>query len=234
LPIDINTAAFAKLHSIAERNNEISVLIIDYRMPGITGIELCRRLKHIPAKKILLTGEADNAQAIAAFNEGIIDCYIRKNSETLTHDVLVHINKLTHEYFCDFSRSLLSHLEIDRKIPLSDPVFNSFFKEWCQKNDICEHYVLDKQGNMQVINNEGKSSYFIVHTNNTLAEFVALYEDNKDLVFYLDLIRKKDKIPFFGVGQEAWQYSPVNWKSNLYNSQILEGRESYYWAIKEA
>ncbi|TAK76547.1 MAG: response regulator, partial [Gammaproteobacteria bacterium] len=60
LPVDFNVTTLQELHQQPERLHEVSVLIVDYSMPEINGIELCRQLSRLPMKKILLTGEADH------------------------------------------------------------------------------------------------------------------------------------------------------------------------------
>ena len=85
MPVDLNMQTLIKLRECQERHQEISIIIVDYKMSDVNGIELCRQLRSLPMKKILLTGEADEQKAVAAFNEGIIDCFISKTSPTLTN-----------------------------------------------------------------------------------------------------------------------------------------------------
>jgi CheY-like chemotaxis protein len=171
LPVDLDTAVFASFPEQAGRKNEISVIITDYNMPDISGIALCRELKKMPAKKILLTGDADTAQAIAAFNEGIIDCYIRKDSPNLVEEIKSYVSALQKEYLNDQTKSLLSYFEVDKKMPYSDSVFAAFFESWRKENAIQEHFIFDKQGNMQLVDTNGRKSFFILHTDTTLNAF---------------------------------------------------------------
>lgn len=62
------------------RFSEISVVVVDYAMPGIDGLEFCRMIENTNVKKILLTGQADEKLAIQAFNEGVIHRYIKKKA----------------------------------------------------------------------------------------------------------------------------------------------------------
>ena len=232
LPVDINSEAFKQLPGQAERKEEVSIIIIDYRMPDMSGIDLCRQLKHIPAKKILLTGEADTACAVKAFNEGVIDCYIRKDNPNLLNEINDYLDRLSNNYFYDQSKSLLSHIEIDHKIPSSDPEFCGFFKKWCKQNQIQEFYLSDKQGNMQLRNKQGMKSFFIIHTDNTLNTFSDLYQDSKVNSDILIAIQQRKKIPFFGLGMEAWQFDGSCWGNYMFEPAKFVGREKYYWFHK--
>ncbi len=58
-----------------------SVLVVDYSMPQMNGVQLCEALRHLPCKKILFTGVADEKVAVDAFNRGLIDRYIKKSDD---------------------------------------------------------------------------------------------------------------------------------------------------------
>jgi CheY-like chemotaxis protein len=55
-----------------------AVVVVDYAMPHMNGIEFCRKIQHIPCKKVLLTGNADEKIAVEAFNNHVIDFFIKK------------------------------------------------------------------------------------------------------------------------------------------------------------
>jgi YesN/AraC family two-component response regulator len=222
-----------ELYTNNERNSEVTVLVTDYNMPNINGIDLCRELRAFPMKKILLTGAADHKQAVAAFNEGLIDCFIEKDSQTLIQDILSHITRLKQQYFIDRSRQLLNHLETDYPLPLSDPVFIDFFQEWCKKNEIQEYYLIDKYGNFLLVDNKGKKSYFIVHTDRTLSNFIESHQDDNEVTAFIREVELRKIIPFFGEGIESWELQPDKWSECFYTSQVLEGQQKYYWtAVK--
>lgn len=231
MPVDLNVSALKELYTNDERNGEVTVLVTDYNMPSMNGIDLCRELREHPMKKILLTGAADYQQAVAAFNAGLIDCFIQKDSQTLAQDILFHLKRLSQQYFVDRSRQLLNHLETDYPLPLSDPIFIAFFDEWCKKNEIQEYYLIDKHGNFLLINKEGKKSYFIVHTDRTLGNFIELHQDDNDSASFIRAVELREKIPFFGEGIESWELQPYQWDACFYSSQILVGQQKYYWAI---
>ena len=66
------------LEIMADR--EIAVLLVDQRMPGMTGVELLEtaRQRHPHVLRILITAYSDLADAIAAINRGQVRSYIRK------------------------------------------------------------------------------------------------------------------------------------------------------------
>ena len=66
-----------------ERFRIPTVIVVDYNMPNINGIEFLKKIKDMNIKKIMLTGEADQQVGIDAFNDGLINRFITKNTKKL-------------------------------------------------------------------------------------------------------------------------------------------------------
>ena len=49
-----------------------TVVVVDYSMPNMNGLEVCKALEDLPLKFIMLTGKAEPETAIEAFNDGLI------------------------------------------------------------------------------------------------------------------------------------------------------------------
>jgi FixJ family two-component response regulator len=63
------------------------VLVSDYAMPSETGLSVCARHRYPGFERILLTGVADTAVAVTAFNSGLIEQFVRKQSQSVAQDV---------------------------------------------------------------------------------------------------------------------------------------------------
>lgn len=231
LPVNLDFNSLRKWYEYTNRHDEIAVIIVDYRMPVMDGIELCRKLSHVPAKKILLTGEADLQEAVIAFNDGIIDCFIRKDDPIVDVSLATHINKLSVEYFIKQTRPIFHHIEADFKLPHSDPIFVNFINEFVERRGYLEYYLADKNGGLMLRNGKSEGAYLVVHTARTLNDFVELHSDNIEAEVFLKKIREKSKIPFFGVGEEIWGSDIMHWEKCFYTPQVLNGRDTYYWAL---
>ena len=72
-----------------------SVVIVDYVMPELSGLEFCRRLFLSPIKKLMLTGNMMMDEAVAAFNDGIIDKFMKKSSAQKRTGVIVFLKNLS-------------------------------------------------------------------------------------------------------------------------------------------
>lgn len=232
-PVDFNVLDIAQLADLPNRQQEISVLIIDFNMPELNGLELCKKLKHLPMKKILLTGENTYREALLAFNEQIIDSFLQKESPTLGDELLESAQFLTQQYFFEKSQSLLTHLEANKPLPLSDSLFIAFFENWRKENNITEYYLIDKTGSFLCITKQGEKRHFIMHTESSLKEFAEFNEGEAGQIVpeLFQALYNHQKIPFFGVGQLPLDTEYENWGSCFYPARLLEGRERYWWAI---
>jgi thioredoxin reductase (NADPH) len=77
---DSGEAGLGIVEEIVRRGEPVALLVVDQRMPGMSGVEfLARALKVAPhAKRVLLTAYADTEAAIRAINELRLDHYLMK------------------------------------------------------------------------------------------------------------------------------------------------------------
>ena len=80
LAVESGAAALEALTELGRRGEPVALLLVDQRMPGMTGIELLRRAKLLvpDAKLVLLTAYADSEAAIQAINDISLDHYLQK------------------------------------------------------------------------------------------------------------------------------------------------------------
>jgi len=76
------------------RHQRVSVAVVDFDMPKMTGVEFCRAIRALPVKTILLTGKAGLETAIAAFNEGLIDSFLQKQDSNVSAALRREIEQL--------------------------------------------------------------------------------------------------------------------------------------------
>ncbi len=112
--------------------NDFDVLLLDWRMPKLTGLEVCKRLRKIGYNKpiILLTALSDVKNKVEALNYGADD-YITKPFSF--EEVLARINAVLRRYektstyleFDEYKLDLISHTLItpNSKIKLPEKEF---------------------------------------------------------------------------------------------------------------
>jgi thioredoxin reductase (NADPH) len=80
LVADSGEDALAVLAQLRLRDEAVALLLVDQRMPGMSGVELLERASelHPDAKRAVLTAYADTDAAIAAINRAGVDHYLLK------------------------------------------------------------------------------------------------------------------------------------------------------------
>jgi CheY-like chemotaxis protein len=229
-PIDFNILKIPYLINYGEKSSEISLIVTDNNMPKMTGIELCKKIEHLPTKIIMLSGETGQDMAVSAFNDGYIDKFIIKSSQNINEELEKYINQLEKLYFIDKSNIFLACLEAEKLYPISDPSFMRYFSKWCIENCIIEFYLFDKNGCFLCVNKKNEIMFFVTYTDNALNEFEKYYLSQQENTLY-EAIKWRKKIPFFGVGKELTDCKDKNPEKILFDFSIIEGREKYYNSI---
>ena len=118
------------------------VCVVDYSMPAMNGLKVLDALTHWSGSRILLTGRADEQLAVSAFNDGLIQQFIPKQSpdirERLTDaiQVLLHKSNLRHDqtWRATFSRT--------QNLLLNDPLISAELEKLAVKQGWVEHIAI--------------------------------------------------------------------------------------------
>jgi CheY-like chemotaxis protein len=102
----IDTEALRRKMLDPHRFARTSVVLVDYAMPEMNGLDFCQRINDPHIKKILFTGVATESVAVDAFNQGLIDQYIRKQE----YSVYELLDKAISQYQRDYLRSSFVHV----------------------------------------------------------------------------------------------------------------------------
>ncbi len=222
-----------------KRFEQLSVLVIDQQMPGLKGLEICEMLKDTPIRKILLTGEVDDKAAIKAFNEGRIDKFLSKN----TPDFYLTLNNMIVEqqavFFENVSapvKNALVHLREGYGVShLLDPIYIKFVNEIIEKNNICEYYIADDEGDYIFLNAAGHLSWLVLKDEGQMiADYdIIAYTDDREPKEILEGLKERKIIISFIAKEHV---PPEDWQERgmVHPAQKLEGAaRTYYYAYIE-
>ncbi|WP_131783108.1 response regulator [Legionella gresilensis] len=225
----LNTLIHSEIYN-PKRFNEISVVVVDYEMSDMNGIQFCQAIKHKPIKKILLTGKADEHAAIEAFKAGLIDGYIYKSDPNIADLITYRIKHLQWQYFQDMSKSIYQELKLDAPTCLQDSGFISFFKKLCQEKDIVEFYLADDTGSFLLLDHDAQISFLIV-------------KSEADRIFYLEVARnhgasdelikalsKGEMIPYRALPKDK---KNQDWLTNLLPANQLISDNRYWYSYSK-
>lgn len=101
LRADSGMSALALLRGFQQRNDPVALLVVDYRMPQMNGIEtLIEAMKLYPdAKRVLLTAYADTEAAIKAINDVQLHHYLLKPWDPPDQQLYPVLDDLLAEWF---------------------------------------------------------------------------------------------------------------------------------------
>jgi len=77
-----------------ERYALTRVCVVDYSMPGMDGLQALSELADWPGSRVLLTGQADEEVAVRAFNRGLIDQFIAKQTPDISRRLVDAVEHL--------------------------------------------------------------------------------------------------------------------------------------------
>lgn len=213
------------------RIREVSVLVVDYSMPDMNGIEFCERIKNPAIKKILLTGYATPADAINAFNDNIIHYYLKKNDLNMLQDLEAAINRLQHAYFNELSSSLKT-AAIDSGTPFfADPQLAGYFQDTCESLGVTEYYYLTNPSRFALRTREGTNYSCVIYTEEDIAEHLQILQEEGAPSALYNTIESRKFVPLFNTADGFYEPGIVDATSSTYPATHISGRVDYYCAI---
>lgn len=238
--INIDISQIAQEMYRKERFDEPSVLVVDYRMPGTDGLQVCERVRHKRFRKLMLTGDADETLAIRAFNRGLIGRFVRKDHFHFAQELNKAITELQSEYFHDLSSGLIDALTLNLEnhpLPcLTDPAYIELFNKIQKEHDFREYYLADTRGSFFFLDFAGNASCLILRNEEDMESTLAIAQTSDTSVpdAVITAVESFEKV-LFTPEFDDYRLEPSSWEPYLYPASVLEGNEKYYYAfIKDA
>jgi CheY-like chemotaxis protein len=223
-----------RISNCPQRFRTPTVLVVDYSMPQMNGVEFCQALRDLPCKKILLTGTADESVAVAAFNRGLIHRYIRKSDVQALDDLEREILDLQLEYFMDRSRDMRSIASLPDYSFVTDPAIAVLLDELSERYQIAEHYLHTAPGGFLLYDRLAKPRLLIIETEQSMNAHYEVALDNHAPPSMLAALESREVIPNFSEGDGM--YAPAladRWHRYCQPARRVEGREIFYTALFE-
>lgn len=180
---NLNIAAIYQQIFDKDRYHKISVLVLDYTLPNLTGLDIAKQFENNHFKKILLTGDADEEIAIHAFNQGLINRYLKKASSKLTSKLEEYLNALKWEYFLEQSHTFYTAMLTDAgsNFFASDEDYFKVFSNLWHSDLYSEFYLFDESGSMLFVDKNQQTDLLIMRNKDdmkTQKEFIELSDEN--------------------------------------------------------
>jgi len=224
-----------QIHRISFRRQRFltpSVLVVDYSMPQMNGVQVCEALRHLPCKKILFTGVADEKIAVDAFNRGLIDRYIKKSDDDALDKLEAQIVALQREFFVARSAPLRDMLALHNYAFVSDQTFAQLVRDLVKEHRIVEHYVYSNPAGILMYDQDGRAQLLVVETEASMNSHFEVACDNEAPDSLLNALRERCIVPWFREGDGM--YSKANaqtWHKYVAPARLCRGAQNYYWAM---
>jgi response regulator RpfG family c-di-GMP phosphodiesterase len=169
----------SKLRQYTQLENRfkmISVVIIDYQMPTMNGLDFCRAIGDIPAKKILLTGKANTNQIIDAFNEGLIDRFISKSDPDALSKITRLVKQLHQEFISEAIAPYAKALSVAHAQEFEQHDVSIVLDQVHEQFAFTEYYYLPQPRSFLLCNGDGDTKLCLLSTAKELSDLSEIVE----------------------------------------------------------
>ncbi|EHL29704.1 response regulator [Legionella drancourtii] len=211
-----------------KRFNNVSVLVVDYEMPDVNGIDFCKKIQERKIFKIMLTAEADKDTAIKAFNSGLIDKFILKTSEELYSEITKAVHELTQWYFRELSWNIISGHSASIKALFNNKLYQQLFADVVRQAQAVEYYLVDHSGSILFLDKDANPTWFMVRHVKDLSDQLDLLKGYDLPEQIMDSVAKKEKILFL-LSEKEYKKPVEEWVKYLFESKKLD--DNYYYSI---
>jgi len=202
---------------LVDRFRRVSVAVIDYSMPSMDGIEVCKAITNRSVKRLLLTGVADEKLAVAAFNDGLIDQFLAKQSVTALDTVFHCVDLLVKQYFDDVQARLHHALGATLAVYNENTAFVRYFHDYMATHGIVEYYGVGDPAGFLLVDASGQLRRMLITTRaeqTQQADWAEARDAPADVVRDL---RNGDLIGYFIEPPETFfEGSGFEWRNYIY------------------
>lgn len=243
-PFDSDTLTHIEINEIyreiynPERFSTPTVVVVDYSMPSMNGLELCASLTNPYIKRILLTGQADTDLAVQAFNEGLIDQFISKKDQDLDAKLTRSIATLQQHYFSKSFKLITDPVIANRQCRfINNPDFISYFNAVRKRMRIVEYYLIDEPySGFVMLNEEGALSILLIMPQDRLHENLQQCQRLGLDQTLCEHINKGEMIPLFNIADDdahLRELLQTDWKKYYTPAHWVSPESGYYCAVLE-
>lgn len=218
-----------------QRFNMPTVLVADYTMPQMNGVEFFENVRNLPCKKILLTGSVDERIAVHAFNRNLIDRFIRKDDLKALENLADDISGLQRVFFNERYRSGKLLLPYPHYSFLFDPEVFALVSSLRKKHAFVESYLSYNPPGIRFLDKHGNSTLMVIETEDGLRAHHHISATEGAPPSLLSALSGLHIVPFFYNTDGIYSKHLMNdWQSYVLPAELCRGSTNYYWALFES
>jgi len=176
-----------------ERYALTRVCVVDYSMPAMDGLQALAELVDWPGSRVLLTGQADEQVAVRAFNRGLIDQFIAKQTPDISKRLIDAVEHLLVTPNARHAQTWRATLGPEQNALLRVPSVGRDLAGFAAKRWV-EHVVIGDPFGVLGMDAAGNVSWLQLETSEGLAALAELAELEGVLPATLEDIRQGRKL----------------------------------------
>lgn len=146
------------------------VCVVDYTMPKMNGLRVLTELGNWSGSRVLLTGRTDEQLAISAFDRGLIEQFIPKQSPDIRSqltEAIENLQKLPNDRHQEIWRATLSR---EQMTMISIPSVARDLQALSLKNDWVEHVLIGEPFGILALDRSANASWLQLEPEKNLLE----------------------------------------------------------------
>ena len=241
-PFDSDTLTHIEINELykeiynAQRYSTPSVVVVDYSMPSMNGLEFCANLTNPYIKRILLTGQADTELAVQAFNAGLIDQFISKKDHDLEKKLESAIATLQQHYFSKSFKLISDPVIVNSQSRfINNPDFIAYFNALRTRHKAIEYYLVDEPySGFALLNRDGELTILLVLPESRLLEHFQQCKLAGAPQQLLGALKKGELIPLFNISEDNETIKDLltkDWRKYYAPAEKICEQTPYYCAL---
>ena len=151
------------------------VCVVDFSMPGMDGLQALAELGDWPGSRVLLTGQADEQVAVRAFNRGLIDQFIPKQTQDISRRLIEAVDGLLFTAHPRHAQTWRSTLTQEQSALLRAPGVDGWLSDFCARHWV-EHIVIGEPFGVLGMDASGRIGWLQLETPQGLQALAELAE----------------------------------------------------------
>lgn len=156
------------------RFTRTQVCVVDYSMPSMSGLRVLSELSPWSGSRILLTGRADEQLAVSAFNRGLIEQFIPKQSPDIRLRLTGAIQSLLHKPDPRYEQVWRVTLSREQNALLDNPLMSATLEKMSRAQGWVEHVVIGAPFGILALDHKGQAVWLQLEPSDRLAELAEM------------------------------------------------------------
>ena len=154
------------------------VCVVDYAMPAMSGLQVLSELTGWTGSRVLLTGRVEEQLAVSAFNRGLIERFVPKQSPDLRLRLTKAIESLLDLPDPRHQQTWRATLSRDQHALLCNPVISQQLDNLARREGWIEHIVIGVPFGVLALDGKGRVGWLQLEPSEKLPELAEMAESD--------------------------------------------------------